>query len=104
MNIRYLSISFIKQSLVFKEIILYICLITLFCINLTICFKRGIEDFELGAIKYLSKFHHCLGDSESDFNLVAMLSLKDCFDSRISCCNSNLGRKNMTFLHTLYAD
>ena len=63
--------------------IVYICLFTLF-INLTICFKRGIEDFELGAIKYFSNFHHCLGDRESDFNLVDMLSLNDCFDSRMS--------------------
>ena len=65
--------------------ILYICLFTLFCISLTIYSKRGIEAFELGAIKFLSNFHHCLGDSESDFNLVAMLSFNDCFESSISC-------------------
>ena len=40
---------------------------------------------ELGAIKYLSNFHHCLVHSESNFNLVAKLSLNNCFDSRISC-------------------
>ena len=70
---------------VFKILVRALCLITLFCISSTACFTRGIEDFELEAIKYLSNFHHCLGDSESDFNLVAMLLLNDCYDSRNSC-------------------
>ena len=52
-------------------------------------FTVGQKSFDLQppthlSIKYLLiDFHHCLCDRESGFNLVAMLSLNDCFDSRI---------------------
>ena len=47
--------------------------------------SRGrIKDFEMGAIKYLSSFNHCLGESEPDFNSHAFIKRSFRFPYQLS--------------------